>query len=131
MKRLTLILAALVLIASACSQQNVFFENETQISLDPSNSYLAGDEVVFNFTNAADYIVFYSGEEGSEYAQDGTGNSIKNCQNYAYTYSYAYETPGTYTATFVTTNANYQGSDRKIIEMTITIVDNLPDYYNL
>ncbi|MDE6865637.1 MAG: hypothetical protein K2I97_05415, partial [Alistipes sp.] len=52
-----------------------------------------------------------------------TGFSVKAAADDITEYSYAYEKPGTYEATFMITNGNYQGSERKIQKMTINIID--------
>ena len=65
MKRIYLIFAAIVL-ATAC-QQAVVYEIDYSISLDKSNTYIAGEPVKFNFSGDVDNIVFYSGEVGSQY----------------------------------------------------------------
>ena len=51
------------------------------------------------------------------------GQVIKDLQNYMGGYEYTYSAPGTYMATFVVINSNYVGSDRKVIEIPVTIVD--------
>lgn len=52
-----------------------------------------------------------------------TGFSVKAAADDITEYGYVYEKPGTYEATFMITNGNYQGSERKIQKMTINIID--------
>lgn len=52
-----------------------------------------------------------------------TGFSVKSVADDIYEYGYVYEKPGTYEATFMITNGNYQGTQRKLQKMTINIID--------
>lgn len=53
-----------------------------------------------------------------------TGQSIKGVTDDVTSYSYTYDNPGTYTATFLVGTGNYQGeSGIKTYEVTFTIVD--------
>lgn len=52
-----------------------------------------------------------------------TGFSVKAFSDDTAEYGYTYEKPGTYEATFMITNGNYQGSHRKIQHMTINVVE--------
>ena len=65
MRKLYIIMAALTL-AWGCAHE-VVEEVEFHVTLDPSNTYVPGERVVFNFSGNAENIVFYSGEKGSEY----------------------------------------------------------------
>lgn len=62
---------ALLLAASAffpgCTQNDILYDADYNVTLDPSNTYYAGEPVIFNFTGNIDNILFYSGEAGSEY----------------------------------------------------------------
>jgi hypothetical protein len=49
------------------------------------------------------------------------GTAIKSAEAYLPTYSHTYDKPGTYTATFIATNANLWDSERQIKEIKITI----------
>lgn len=60
------ILAAILTLAWGCTH-NVVEEVDFYVKLAPSNTYVTGEKVVFNFTGNAENIVFYSGEKGSEY----------------------------------------------------------------
>ena len=51
---------------SACDR-NIYESIEFGVSLDSSNTYIAGDPVTFNFEGNADYIIIFTGETGSEY----------------------------------------------------------------
>lgn len=51
------------------------------------------------------------------------GFSVKAVADDIYQYGYVYEKPGTYEATFVITNGNYQGTERKIQKMTVNVID--------
>lgn len=50
------------------------------------------------------------------------GLSVKAVADDIYQYGYVYEKPGTYEATFVITNGNYQGTERKIQKMTVNVI---------
>ncbi len=52
-----------------------------------------------------------------------TGLSVKAFSDDVTEYGYTYETPGTYQASFMITNGNYQGLNRKIQQMMINIVE--------
>lgn len=69
MKRLGIILstALAACFATACRQDNIVNGVEFHVTLDPENNYVAGQPVGFHFSGDADFIVFYSGEEGHEY----------------------------------------------------------------
>ncbi len=53
---------------AGCEQTNIYSEIDYNVTLDASNTYLAGDPVRFNISGNPDNLVFYSGEEGYEYA---------------------------------------------------------------
>lgn len=61
------ILTAAALLAAACSH-DIDQPVSCTITLDPSNSYLAGEPVRFLMKGQADNILFYSGETGAQYA---------------------------------------------------------------
>lgn len=65
MKKVLYFVAGLLLFASC--QHDVVYEVDYNVTLDPANTYLAGDPVKFNFTGNVDNLVFYSGETGSQY----------------------------------------------------------------
>ena len=51
----------------ASCQQDVVYEVDYNITLDPANTYYAGDPVKFNIDGDVDNLLFYSGETGSQY----------------------------------------------------------------
>jgi len=51
------------------------------------------------------------------------GFSVKAIADDIYQYGYVYEKPGTYEATFMITNGNYQGTERKLQKMTVNIIE--------
>lgn len=55
-----------------------------------------------------------------------TGQNIKGVTDNLHPYEHTYDRPGTYTATFVVSNGNYQGeSPREVREVTFTVIDPL------
>lgn len=52
-----------------------------------------------------------------------SGFSVKAFSDDTVEYGYTYDKPGTYEATFMMTNANYQGSNRKVQHVTVNIVE--------
>ena len=107
-------------------------EREAYIATGKNGEIILNDKV---------YDLFFKGCGGTEftYALDGwavsrprplnkvandKGLPIKNTQNYLESYEYTWNEPGTYTVTFVGTNANYKGSSQEIKEMKVTIVNN-------
>lgn len=52
-----------------------------------------------------------------------TGLSVKAFSDDTVEYGYTYEKPGTYQASFMLTNGNYQGTSRKVQHMTINIIE--------
>ena len=68
MRRILYIALSLLLLSLAgCTQQNIYTEVDYNVTLDPSNTYYAGDPVVFNISGNPDYVIFYSGEDGHRY----------------------------------------------------------------
>ncbi len=142
MKKIILLFIAAVALVVSCRQE-IVYEISYNVSLDGANTYEAGRPVRFNFSGDVDNIVFYSGETGHKYefrnryeadesaadeesqttVENDKGVVIKNLQNYLHSFEYTWNEPGTYTVTFVGTNANYAGASRKIQEMTITIFE--------
>lgn len=55
-----------ILLMASC-QHDVVYEADYNVTLDPANTYYAGDPVKFVFTGDVDNLVFYSGETGSQY----------------------------------------------------------------
>ena len=65
MKKALYFVAGLLLMASC--QHDVIYEVDYNVTLDPANTYYAGEPVKFNFTGDVDNLLFYSGETGSQY----------------------------------------------------------------
>lgn len=59
--------AAVLLMAAGCEQPNIYAEIDYNVTLAPSNTYVAGEPVVFNITGNPDNLLFYSGEPGHRY----------------------------------------------------------------
>ena len=64
-KRLIYTVASLL--AMAGCERGLVYPVEYRISLDPSNTYYAGEPVVFNIEGNVDNLLFYSGETGHSY----------------------------------------------------------------
>ena len=68
MNILTKILIPLSAIAVVCSCGHDIVEKAYfNVTQDPGNAYVAGEPVTFNITGDIDNILFFSGEQGSEY----------------------------------------------------------------
>lgn len=65
MKKILILLSGVLLMASC--QHDVVYEVDYNVTLDPANTYYAGDPVKFNFEGNVDNLLFYSGETGSQY----------------------------------------------------------------
>ena len=65
MKKILILLSGILLMTSC--QHDVVYEVDYNVTLDPANTYYAGDPVKFNFTGDVDNLIFYSGETGSQY----------------------------------------------------------------
>lgn len=125
MNRIVLYITA-AMIMTACSH-DIVRETDFNVTLAPENTYVAGEPVSFLIGGEVDYLLFFSGEEGCVYGQEGnTGTSIKNIQNYLHSYEYVWEEPGTYTVTFFGTNATYMSSSTRLHTLTVTILERLP-----
>lgn len=68
-KHITYLAAALVLLAagSSCEHDEIYEPLEFGVQLSPTNTYKAGDPVVFNFSGNADFITIWNGDTGHEY----------------------------------------------------------------
>ena len=86
-------------------------------------SYEVGEEVVFLIENAADWMVFYSGEENKVYPE-GAPMAIKSITNSLKKYTYQYKSPGTYECVFVGGSTNYKTDKQQTVKLTISISDN-------
>lgn len=58
---------ALPAFITACSQNDILYDVDFNVTLAPENTYYAGDPVTFNFEGEVDNLLFYSGESGHEY----------------------------------------------------------------
>ena len=52
---------------SSCTQEDILYDVDFNVTLDPENTYYAGDPVTFNFEGEVDNLLFFSGESGHEY----------------------------------------------------------------
>jgi len=113
-----MILICALLTFQGCSD-DLLQSADFSVFLDENNTYRAGDEVVFYFENAPDWVTFFSGEEGRIYPQ-GKGICIKSITEDLKKYSYKFETPGTYNVVFLGGNTNYKGN--KVKEKNLNII---------
>lgn len=102
---------------SSC--EDILKDVDFTVTTDQS-SYTAGEEIVFTFDNAPDWVTFYSGEENKTYP-DSYGVSIKSITNELFTYTYSYHTPGTYQVAFAGGNTNYKGKREQVVRITVTV----------
>ena len=58
---------ALPAFITACSQNDILYDVDFNVTLAPENTYYVGDPVTFNFDGEVDNILFFSGESGHEY----------------------------------------------------------------
>lgn len=58
---------AVPVLFSACTQDDILYDVDFNVTLDQENTYYAGDPVTFNFSGEVDNLLFYSGESGHEY----------------------------------------------------------------
>lgn len=65
MKKILILLSGVLLMASC--QHDVIYEVDYNVTLDPANTYYAGEPVKFNLTGDVDNLLFYSGETGFQY----------------------------------------------------------------
>ncbi len=59
--------AAAGLLAASCEEDILRDANETYVTLNADNTYLAGDEVKFTINGNPDYVYMYTGEVKSQY----------------------------------------------------------------
>lgn len=64
MKRIYFVVAAFMVMSC---QHDVINEVDYNVTLDPQNTYYAGEPVKFKITGDVDNLLFYSGETGSKY----------------------------------------------------------------
>lgn len=65
MKKIFYLITGALLMASC--QQDVIYEVDYNVTLDPNNTYMAGEPVRFNIDGDVDNLLFYSGETGAQY----------------------------------------------------------------
>lgn len=118
MNILCLLLACLL----SCSHDESALDPTYNITLDPGNTYVAGEPVKFNLKGNIDNILFYSGEEGSDYMAGDKGVVIKNIQNYLHSYEYTWNKYGTYKVVFVGTELLGGKVEEHILKFTITVL---------
>ena len=102
---------------TACD--NVLEDVDFNVTLDETNTYTAGSDVVFNITGNPNWVTFYSGEDKKVYPDGGV--AIKNISDGLTTYTYNFTKPGTYIVTFMAGNTNYDGENSLKREVTVTI----------
>lgn len=89
---------------------------------------IGGSDIAFQGFNAGnmdpiDQWVFMNPMALNSITPD-TGTNVKGVADDVSSYDHIYNTPGTYTATFIVSNGNYQGKSEQIIrEIKFTIVD--------
>ncbi len=90
-------------------------------------SYQAGEEISFNVTGNADFLVFYSGESGNDYRHRSGNNQgipVKNmADNMPGNFTYTYTMPGNYSAVFIGKRTDFTGTNEIVKEVVITITD--------
>ena len=134
MKKLTYIALLLTVITlNACNKKEVAAPNFS-VSLDPANTYKAGENVTFIFSGNPNNLTFWSGETGKQYEfrdrvietettseRTDAGDPLKNMSTRLDSYSYIYADAGTYKVTFVASNTTVYGSKTDVKELEITI----------
>ncbi|MGN0191176.1 MAG: DUF5017 domain-containing protein [Candidatus Cryptobacteroides sp.] len=104
--------------------ENPYYKNQGNgsINFDKTDAHIVMQGVAANvLPYAIDGWVISRPIPLNKVAND-KGTVIKNLQNYLHTFEYTWEEPGTYTVTFVGTNANYLASSQKVCEMTVSII---------
>ena len=66
--RITYLAAALTLLIAggSCEHDEIYEPLEFAVQLSPTNTYKAGDPVVFNFSGNADFITIWNGDTGHD-----------------------------------------------------------------
>lgn len=67
MKKYIYYTSAMLLLSFTGCEQQIYEDVDYNITLDSSNTYVAGEPVKFNIDGQVDNLVFYSGETGSQY----------------------------------------------------------------
>ncbi|MDD2327365.1 MAG: DUF5017 domain-containing protein [bacterium] len=118
MKKISTILFIISLfLLSSC--EDILKEVKFTVATEKT-TYATGEEILFTFDNAPDWVTFYSGEENKAYP-DAYGIAIKSITNELFSYTYSYTVPGTYNITFVGGNTNYKGEKEQVVNITLTV----------
>ncbi|RMG60235.1 MAG: DUF5017 domain-containing protein [Bacteroidetes bacterium] len=119
---LTLLFAAALLVG--CMREDPVLE----LDISPSALMVdAGTPIDFTITGTADFLVFYDGTPGREYANYPKATALSiNMSVDNPTFSYTYNTNDTVTATFVASSyGNWSESrEEKVFEFEFIILDN-------
>lgn len=129
MKKILFLITCALLLASC--QHDIIYEVDYNISLDPANTYYAGDPVKFNVTGVVDNLLFFSGEAGSQYVYKDRYQvsasdieSVKLEMNYEPQYGLAGGLKVYYTNKFDGLSGNDQSADRqKLTDMSADMTD--------
>jgi len=68
MKKYLILLPLALFALVACEHKGIYEDVSFNVTLDEGNTYYAGDVVTFDIAGNPDNLVFYSGEEGHNYA---------------------------------------------------------------
>ncbi len=127
MKMINLIALTALLLVGCDKSDDIYEEIVFGVTLSGSNSYYVGEEVTFEFSGNAGYIIFYTGEDGACYENEdgsiGTSLDIKSLTTDLESYSYTYSQVGHYTATFLATSASIYGSSQKAKSVSFEITE--------
>lgn len=114
----------LVILLNACDSKNDSPEPQSennlediQITVDKKDVFL-GEEVTFEITGRADYLTFFSGEPGNDYATNPDGGIEYNGK--IDFLSYLFKEEGSYDVVFVAKNKN--GDERVIDSFVINAI---------
>ncbi len=113
----TILLVVPFFLFSSCD--DILEEVDFKVTTEKT-SFEVGEEVVFSFSDTPNWVTFYSGEEGKTYPES-YGTSVKSMINELLTYTYTYNEPGSYKVVFEGGNTNYQGSNKKVVTLTIQV----------
>ena len=118
MKKIIFLITGVLLMASC--QHDVIYEVDYNVTLDPQNTYFAGEPVKFNIDGEVDNLLFYSGETGHQYIYKdrytvaaGDIESVKLEMTYEPQYGLKGGLRVYYTDTFDGLSGNDQAADRQ------------------
>jgi len=132
MKLKYLILALITLVIGACKKELDVKVPDFEVSAS-TVTVTAGQPVIFNFQGNANNIAFYSGENLKDYTFSAPATrEVTNLPDRPTilkgygdptipSYSYTYKTAGTYTATFVVSNATIDQTKEVVKQIEITV----------